>query len=46
MPFDNILCSTLSLWPSHGRHTRPIENTMVLHVKENLSFFKNVFESN
>lgn len=22
----NILCSTLTLWPSHGRHTRPIVN--------------------
>lgn len=44
MPFDNILCSTLNLWPSHGRHTRLIESTMVLCVnlraKEVLSFFK------
>lgn len=50
MPFDNNLCSTLNLWPSQGRHTRPIENTMVLCVnlraKEHLFFFKNVFESN
>lgn len=42
MPFDNILCGTLSLWPSHGRHARPIENTVVLCVNlraKKMTFF-------